>query len=300
MRLSGSGGLQMLDVKKAFQWSCDMAEVPISGPVGAPPAKNLPADVSTVQTLLANVKPPLAARVTISGGIDAVTIQAIREFQRRFMSFPDGRVDPDGRTIWHLNDGFVSKYIGLSADRRRTIDRDIINAQKWLSELLGQLNSPLSAGMKQKVKNIFHIDADDGSQTSRLKDLVARYQRLRFSFDQSFPLQFDPKRSIYGAYVKPGDPSGTIFFPPNYFEMSADERAEKIVHERAHTVFNIGHDGMPPSGAVDFSKAADDDNGFTYQQSLNNAYCFGWLAAAAQPGYVPDSGGAVITVNPKR
>jgi len=33
---------------------------------------------------------------------------------------------------------------------------------------------------------------------------------------------------------------------------------------------------------------------------LNNAYCFGWLAAAAQPGYVPDSGGAVITVNPKR
>jgi hypothetical protein len=57
---------------------------------------------------------------------------------------------------------------------------------------------------------------------------------------------------------------------------------------------------MPPSGAVDFGKAADDDNGFTYQQSLNNAYCFGWLAAAAQPGYVPDSGGAVITVNPKR
>jgi Putative peptidoglycan binding domain len=151
-----------------------MAEVPISGPVGAPPAKNVPADVRTVQTLLANVKPPLAVRVTISGGIDAVTIQAIREFQRRFMSFPDGRVDPDGRTIWHLNDGFVSKYIGLSADRRRTIDRDIINAQKWLSELSGQLNSPLSAGMKKKVKNIFHIDADDSSQASRLRDLVAR------------------------------------------------------------------------------------------------------------------------------
>jgi hypothetical protein len=65
-----------------------MAEVPISGSVGAPPTKNVPADVRTVQTLLANVKPPLAARVTISGRIDAVTIQAIREFQRRFMSFP--------------------------------------------------------------------------------------------------------------------------------------------------------------------------------------------------------------------
>src|SRR4051812_37323605 len=140
-----------------------MAEVPISGTVGVVPSKNLPDDVRTVQTLLGKVTPPLAARVTVNGKADPTTIQAIREFQRRFMSAPDGRVDPDGRTIWHLNDGFVSKYIGLSAEQRRTLDRDLINAQKWLTELLRQFAGALSADMKRKIKNIFHINADDAA-----------------------------------------------------------------------------------------------------------------------------------------
>jgi hypothetical protein len=41
--------------------------------------------------------------------------------------------------------------------------------------------------------------------------------------------------------------------------------------------------------------APDDDNGFTYEQAIRNAYCYGWLAAALQPGYVPPDGGEVIT-----
>jgi len=276
-----------------------MAEVRISHSVGAR-QQNVHADVRTVQILLAKVKPPLATRVTISGHCDAATIQAILEFQHGFMRIPDGHVDPHGRTISYLNDAAVSKYIGLSTHHRRTIDGDVIKAQIWLGKLLGELKSPLSQEMKQKIKHIFHIDADDSSQAPRLTDLIKRYERLRVSFDQAFPLQFEPKRSVNAAFTLSGDPRGTIHFPPNYFEMSADERVDRIIHERAHTVFNIGHSGMADGGYIDFGKAVDDDNGFTYEQSLNNAYCFGWLATAAQPGYAPQSGGAVITGNPKR
>lgn len=61
--------------------------------------RNLEPDVRLVQTLLADqgVDP---------GGIDGLigrkTIAAIREFQRRFMRRPDGRVDPSGRTFREL------------------------------------------------------------------------------------------------------------------------------------------------------------------------------------------------------
>jgi hypothetical protein len=60
-----------------------MAELSISGSVGAALASNLPADVRTVQSLLQGVQPPLSAPVPSTGSMDAATIKAIREFQRR-------------------------------------------------------------------------------------------------------------------------------------------------------------------------------------------------------------------------
>ena len=273
-----------------------MPEIPIKSAVGAPPAKNDPDDVRIVQTLLGKVKPPLSKTVAVTGKMDPATLAAIREFQKRFMSFPDSRVDPDGRTIWHLNDGFVSRFIGCSAHKRRTIDRDIINAQKWLTELLSRLRGTLDADIKTKIKNIFHIDADDPTQKSRLTKLVADYQRLRDSLDESFPLQCEPTTNLEGAWVIAGDSTGTMHFPVNYFQQPPETRTEKVIHERSHTIFNIGHDGMIPGGAADFGQAPDDDNGFTYQQAIKNAYCWGWLAQAAQPGYVPPTPGEIIVV----
>jgi hypothetical protein len=273
-----------------------MAETPIKNAVGAPPAKNDPDDVRTVQTLLGKVKPPLSVTVSVTGTADKATLSAIREFQKRFMSFPDGRVDPDGRTIWHLNDGFVTRYVACSAHRRRTLDRDIINAQKWLTETLGRISGTLDADIKIKIKNIFHIDADDTSQASRLATLVARYQRLRDSFDEEFPLQCEPETSVFGAWIVTGDSTGTMHFPLNYFQQPADVRTEKVIHERSHTVFSIGHGGMVAGGTADFGMAPDDDNGFTYDQAMDNAYCFGWLATAAQPGYVPPAPETIIVV----
>jgi hypothetical protein len=271
-----------------------MAEESISAAVGAPHSPNKPDDVRIIQTLLGKVTPPLAAAVVVTGTMDSKTLSAIREFQLRFTSNPDSRVDPDGRTLWHLNDGFVSTYIHCNSTQKRMLDHDIVDAQRWLDVAIVRLGS-MNSDAKRVVKNVFHIDADDSAQSSRVLSLRSAYTRLRVSMDQSFPLECEPRASVMGAWVDINDPTGTMHFPSNHFAASAAERTERIIHERSHTIFRISHDGMVGGGQLDFSQSADDDNGFTYLQSINNAYCYGWLATALQPDYVP-SGGDVIVV----
>lgn len=62
--------------------------------------KNLPDDVRLVQTLLAKhgLEPG-----PVDGKIGPATVEAIKAFQRRFATWPDGRVDPAGRTFRELN-----------------------------------------------------------------------------------------------------------------------------------------------------------------------------------------------------
>jgi hypothetical protein len=71
----------------------------LSGSVGAG-GQNRTDDVRLVQTLL-------AGRGFDPGPLDGAcgdgTVAAIRAFQRRFVTFPDGRVDPNGRTFRELN-----------------------------------------------------------------------------------------------------------------------------------------------------------------------------------------------------
>jgi hypothetical protein len=69
---------------------------------------NRPGDVKIIQTLLnLNIArlaplPPL----TVSGECDPATVAAITDFQRKIMGAnqPDGRVDPDGRTLAKLSE----------------------------------------------------------------------------------------------------------------------------------------------------------------------------------------------------
>jgi hypothetical protein len=71
----------------------------LSGSVGKG-GKNDPADVRLVQTLLA------AAGLDpgpIDGDAGPATIEAIKAFQKRFATWPDGRVDPGGRTFRELH-----------------------------------------------------------------------------------------------------------------------------------------------------------------------------------------------------
>lgn len=78
----------------------------ISAAVGKD-GKNRPKDVKTVQRLLnKHSLPPLRA-LTVDGKAGANTVGAIEHFQTVVvkMKSPDGRVDPGGKTIRHLNRG---------------------------------------------------------------------------------------------------------------------------------------------------------------------------------------------------
>lgn len=66
--------------------------------------KNNSADIITIQTLLNKwIDPQLAVTGTCTGKADDPTVIAIRQFQSRFTSSPDGKVDPGGNTLKKLN-----------------------------------------------------------------------------------------------------------------------------------------------------------------------------------------------------
>lgn len=70
----------------------------ISGSVGQPPSANRFADVVLVQQLLNAAD----AGLKEDGDAGPATVLAIRDYQRNFLTRPDGRVDPGGRTWQHL------------------------------------------------------------------------------------------------------------------------------------------------------------------------------------------------------
>ena len=62
------------------------------------------AEVELVQKLLNSHRKPPLPPLAVDGQVGPKTIAAIEEFQRRVvkMTMPDGRVDPDGRTLLAL------------------------------------------------------------------------------------------------------------------------------------------------------------------------------------------------------
>jgi hypothetical protein len=68
---------------------------------------NHPDDVRTIQTLLNKNRSLGQSLIAANGLMNAETIAAIEEFQRRVVNLqnPDGRVDPDGKTLKALDAG---------------------------------------------------------------------------------------------------------------------------------------------------------------------------------------------------
>jgi hypothetical protein len=264
-----------------------MAERKIIKSVGAPPASNLFQDVRTIQTLLQSVRPPLFAHVAINGKIDKNTLSAITEYQKRFMAKPDGRIDPGGATLMRLN-------------WEPVVDQDFNTAKQWLNIVSSRLRTSSDSDMKRKLKNVFHIEYDAPNDAKHMQKLLSNYQILLQSFSQYIRRQFHPKKGLFQAWVVKNDPTGTMHFPRNHFSSKVEARVETVIHERSHTVFNIDHKGMTGAGEINFGQNPDDDNGLTFQQAISNAYCYGWLATALQPGYKREAEDVISAPTPRR
>lgn len=87
---------------------------------------NLEPDVQTVQQLLNGHDLAPLAKMKEDGRSGLATIKAIRHFQIRHMGMnsPDGRVDPDGRTLRKLETGSEDRGSGENPETRKA-DRDL-------------------------------------------------------------------------------------------------------------------------------------------------------------------------------
>lgn len=96
----------------------------IEGSVGQN-GDNLARDVRVIQQLLNRQDLAPLTRISEDGRVGSATIEAIRHFQTRHlgMTSPDGRVDPEGRTIRKLSSGSTERGTGESPETR-TADRD--------------------------------------------------------------------------------------------------------------------------------------------------------------------------------
>ena len=92
----------------------------IDGSVGQNADNDAP-DVLVVQRLLNRQNLAPLTRINEDGRIGPATIEAIRHFQTRNlgMNSPDGRVDPDGRTIRKLSSGANERGTGENPETRK-------------------------------------------------------------------------------------------------------------------------------------------------------------------------------------
>jgi hypothetical protein len=107
----------------------------ISGSVGQN-GRNIPRDVETVQRLLNKHRSTPLRHLRVDGIAGDNTINAIKHFQsaKVKLRFPDGRVDPGGKTLRYLNRGSEREFIGgeqdgSSSDKSRYVSN--LSGAKW-------------------------------------------------------------------------------------------------------------------------------------------------------------------------
>jgi hypothetical protein len=149
--------------------------------------------------------------------------------------------------------------------------------------------------MKQKVKDIFKINtvnptlSEAPGECLRFTELIANYRTLQLSFDQNFPIVFEPDYthgSSQCAWVNANDLNDpTVHIAPDYFYMDEENKPLTLIHERAHTVLRIpGHPPITnPDEVNSYFGMVDPDKGFddmTYEDAISNPYCYEWLIKA--------------------
>ena len=119
--------------------------ITISGSVGRG-GKNLKPDTRKIQRFLSEIFP--ATPLQADGKVGRKTIRRIERFQRRFTQHPDGRVDPNGRTLKRLN----AAAPALQQDWRG-------DSSKWSEE---KKLASLDSRMRAKTKRILALLRDKG------------------------------------------------------------------------------------------------------------------------------------------
>jgi murein endopeptidase len=131
----------------------------ITASVGEEGKNNSP-DIITIQTLLQKwewVEPKVTVNGTCTGKADDPTVQAIKNFQSKFSSSPDGRVDPGGNTLKKLDSepmlqlpqvqtaGYYS--YGSSTDTRQWGKKTTIETLQEVSKQFNTDNSAILVGI---------------------------------------------------------------------------------------------------------------------------------------------------------
>lgn len=155
-----------------------------------------------------------------------------------------------------------------------------------LSRLAENILVPTSRllDMRQKVKNVFHINVLDpevsevATEAFHFSALLSNFQTLRSKgFDENPTFKFEPDYTgHYGAFVE-GVDDPTIHISPNHFYMDRENGSITLIHERAHTVLRLnGH----PGGIHILQNPSDGVPTMKNSEALQNAYCYEWLVLA--------------------
>lgn len=130
---------------------------------------NAAADVRTVQARLNALMPPGRTRLAVDGKCGPLTIAAIREFQTVVcgMRWPDGRVDPGGKTISALSDEGASRttnapgpHSPAGAPTTPAAAPQTVAVAEGAQELLDGINALPAAGPERGMNSTPNADGD--------------------------------------------------------------------------------------------------------------------------------------------
>lgn len=174
----------------------------------------------------------------------------------------------------------------LNSTSQRTVEAALRSVNRKLIQ-------PKIDWVRTLLLNIFSIfvDADLDPRAkiddTRLNTLRTNFQTVRNGFDVVFPKVYhDNPNEILGAWTSPDFSDTTVNFSLRYLDLSPEDQAVTLVHERAHTLLRIsGHPGTGDSPVCIVPH--EGKKGLGFDQAIRNAYCYEWLATSLDSTYNP-------------
>lgn len=142
---------------------------------------NHPNDARTVQSLLNKNRPIGHSLIAVTGKMNPETISAIEEFQKRVVNLdtPDGRVDPDGKTLKALDAG--AQQTALTANHSGAVWWHANQAKFPNSKRIEDLESNFRAKLQD-----FFTALDAAGATTTISTTRRSKQRVYINASQLF------------------------------------------------------------------------------------------------------------------